>query len=219
MPDPTPAAARLEVLDHALARVLLTRLRDETTGHADFRRVVGDLAGLLASEALRRAPTRQVPVRTAYESTVGHALARPVTIVPILRAGLGMAEGVLRLLPEATVGHVGVYRQEDSLEPVPYYAKFPPQVAEHQVLLVDPMLATGGSAVHAAAVTARLPRDHLPVPVAAPEGVKRFHAKHPDVPILTAALDRELSSAGRILPGLGDAGDRIYGTEGAPVQG
>ncbi len=172
-------------------------------------------------EATRGLATRPVDVDTPLERTTGVALEKPLTVVPILRAGLGMADGVLRVVPEAKVGHVGVYRNETSLEPVPYYAKFPPEIAEGTVLLVDPMLATGGTAVHTVTVLKKRGcRDIVfLVLVAAPKGVARMNEAHPDVPIYAACLDRELSKDGRILPGLGDAGDRLFGTEHAPVQG
>lgn len=211
----------LRIVDHPLVRTKLARLRDRATGNADFRRLVGELAGLLVFEATRGLATRPIDVDTPLERTTGAALAKPLTVVPILRAGLGLADGVLRMVPEAKVGHVGVYRNETSLEPVPYYAKFPPEIAEGTVLLVDPMLATGGTAVHTLTLLKKRGcRDIVfVVLVAAPAGVARVQAAHPDVPVYAASLDRELSKDGRILPGLGDAGDRIFGTEHAPVQG
>ena len=211
----------LHLVDHPLVRTKLARLRDRTTGNADFRRLVGELAGLMVFEETRGLATRPIDVDTPLERTNGVALARPLTVVPILRAGLGMADGVLRVLPEAKVGHVGVYRNETSLEPVPYYAKFPPEIAEGTVLLVDPMLATGGTSVHTITLLKKRGcRDIVfLVLVAAPAGVARLTQAHPDVPVYAASLDRELSKDGRILPGLGDAGDRIFGTEHAPVQG
>ena len=211
----------LRVVDHPLVHVKLASLRDRRTGNAEFRRVVRELAGLLTIEATRGLPTRAIDLETPLEPTRGAAFAKPLTIVPILRAGLGMSEGVLALLPEAHVGHVGVYRNETSLEPVPYYAKFPPEIADGTVLLVDPMLATGGTASHAVDVLKKRGCREITLLclVAAPEGVARMLGRHPDVPIWTASLDRELSANGRILPGLGDAGDRIFGTEHAPVQG
>jgi uracil phosphoribosyltransferase len=154
-------------------------------------------------------------VQTPLERTTGHVLARQVTLVPILRAGLGMADGVLKLLPEARMGHLGVYRDERTLEPISYYAKLPPDIASTEVLLIDPMLATGGSGSAAigflkrAGVTANMKFVCL---VAAPEGIEAVHRAHPEVPIYCAAIDRQLNDVGYILPGLGDAGDRIFGT-------
>lgn len=219
-----PAAvgfANLTVVDHPLVRVKLSCLRDRRTPNAEFRRLVRELAGLLAMEATRTLATRPIDVETPLEATKGFAFAKPITVVPILRAGLGMSDGVLALIPDAHAGHIGVYRNETSLVPVPYYAKFPPEIAEGSVLLVDPMLATGGTACHASAILKQRGCREITLLclVAAPTGVARMLAQHPDVPILTASLDRELSRDGRILPGLGDAGDRIFGTEHAPVQG
>jgi uracil phosphoribosyltransferase len=148
------------------------------------------------------------------EKMTGHELARNVTLVPILRAGLGMAEGVLRLLPDARMGHLGVTRDEKTLEPISYYQKLPPDIAETEVLLIDPMLATGGSGVAAVSFLkkAGVASMKLVCLVAAPEGIRALHQQHPDVPIFCAAIDRQLNEHGFILPGLGDAGDRIFGT-------
>ena len=165
-------------------------------------------------EVTRDWPTKPVPVQTPLEQTTGKVLSRKVTLVPILRAGLGMADGVLKLLPEARLGHLGVYRNEQTLEPVPYYQKLPPDIADTEVLLIDPMLATGGSGT--AAVTflkkAGVTSMKFVCLVAAPEGIRAMHKQHPDVPIYCAAVDRQLNEKGYILPGLGDAGDRIFGT-------
>jgi uracil phosphoribosyltransferase len=207
--------ANLHVVDHPIVRVKVARLRDRATTFSEFRRLVRELAGLLAFEATRGLATRDVPVETPLERTEGAALARPIVVVPILRAGLGLADGVLDMLPDAHVGHVGVYRNEKSLEPVPYYAKFPAPMKEGDVLLVDPMLATGGSADHTATLLERRGcRDVTMIAlVCAPEGVRRMEERHPSVRIVTGALDRGLDANGRIRPGLGDAGDRIFGTE------
>ena len=200
--------------DHPLVRVKLTRARDARTSFADFRRTLNEIAGLMVAEVTRDLPTRETEVETPYERTRGHALAGEVTFVPILRAGIGLLDGFLALVPEARVGHVGVYRDESSLEPVPYYAKFPRAMGEGPAIVVDPMLATGGSAAHAISVV----KEHgakavtLVVLVATPQGVERVRERHGDVVVHAACLDRALSEDGRILPGLGDAGDRLFGT-------
>lgn len=206
--------ANLHVLDHPLIRAKLSRMRDRRTPSREFRFLLGEIAGLMTYEISRGFPVRERAIETPLESCTGWELSQPITIAPILRAGVGMTEAILNLIPEARVGFIGIYRDEASLEPVDYYAKFPPDVAAGPVLLVDPMLATGGSAVHA---VTRL-KEHgcrtiqLICLVAAPLGVARLAQAHPDVPIFTAALDRELDPRGYILPGLGDAGDRLFGT-------
>jgi uracil phosphoribosyltransferase len=215
MPRRVTEFANLHVFDHPLIQQKLTMARDVTAGHAAFRRLLNEIAGLMTYEISRPFPTRPVTVRTPLEETVGQEISVPVTLVPILRAGIGMTDGVLALMPEARVGHIGIYRDEASLEPIDYYAKFPPDIADGPVLLIDPMLATGGSSCHA---VARL-KDHgcrdiqLLCLVCAPDGVRRLNAAHPDVAIYAAALDRELDDRGYIRPGLGDAGDRIFGTQ------
>jgi uracil phosphoribosyltransferase len=165
-------------------------------------------------EVTRRWPTKPRLIQTPLEKMTGQALARPITLVPILRAGLGMADGVLRLLPDARLGHLGVRRDEATLQPIAYYQKLPPDIADTEVLLIDPMLATGGSG--AAAVSflkkAGVSSMRFVCLVAAPEGIQALHAQHPEVPIYTAAIDRQLNEKGYILPGLGDAGDRLFGT-------
>ena len=202
------------VIDHPVVQTKLTELRDFTTDHRKFRALLDEVASLMVYEVTRDWPTTPRPVQTPLERTTGHVLARPVTIVPILRAGLGMADGVLRLLPEARVGHFGVYRNEKTLEPVSYYQKLPPDVAATEVLLIDPMLATGGTASAAVSLLkqAGVTAIRLVCLVAAPEGIQTLHALHPEVPVYCAAVDRELSDRGYILPGLGDAGDRTFGT-------
>lgn len=204
----------LRVFDHPLIQTKLTRLRNKATVTGDFRRLLNEIAALMTFEISRDFPTREVVVETPLERTVGRVLSRPVTLVPILRAGAGMTDGILGLIPEARVGHIGIYRNESSLEPVAYYAKFPPDMAEGPVLLVDPMLATGGSATHAVGeLKQRGCRDvKMMCLVCAPPGVERLRAHHPDVVVYTASLDRQLNERGYILPGLGDAGDRIFGT-------
>jgi uracil phosphoribosyltransferase len=206
--------SNVNIIDHPVIQTKLTELRDFTSDHRKFRELLNEVAGLMVYEVTRDWPTRPRPVQTPLERMVGRVLARQVTLVPILRAGLGMADGVMKLLPEARMGHVGVYRDEKSLKPVSYYQKFPPDIAGTEVLLIDPMLATGGSAIAAIDCLKAAGVNSLKFVclVAAPEGVQALHRQHPDVPIYTAAIDRELNDKGYILPGLGDAGDRIFGT-------
>lgn len=202
------------VIDHPVVQTKVTELRDFTTDHRKFRALLDEVAGLMVYEVTRDWPTRARPVQTPLERTTGHVLARQVTLVPILRAGLGMADGVLRLLPEARLGHLGVYRDEKTLEPVSYYQKLPPDIASTEVLLIDPMLATGGSGSAAVSFLkkAGVASMKFVCLVAAPEGITALHRQHPEVPIYCAAIDRQLNEKGYILPGLGDAGDRLFGT-------
>ncbi|HWB53911.1 MAG TPA: uracil phosphoribosyltransferase [Tepidisphaeraceae bacterium] len=202
------------VFDHPLIQTKLTELRDYMTNHRQFRGLLDEIAGLMVYEVTRDWPTQAKPVQTPMERTVGKVLARQVTLVPILRAGLGMADGVLRLLPDARLGHLGVYRDEETRQPVAYYQKLPPDIADTEVLLIDPMLATGGSASAAAAFLkkAGVRSVKFVCLVAAPEGITAFHEQHPEIPIYCAAIDRQLDDRAYILPGLGDAGDRIFGT-------
>lgn len=202
------------LLDHPVIQTKLTELRDFSSDHRKFRALLDEIAGLMVYEVTRDWPTKPRPVQTPLERTTGNVLARQVTLVPILRAGLGMADGVLRLLPEARLGHLGVYRNEQTLEPISYYQKLPPDIASTEVLLIDPMLATGGSGSAAASYlkNAGVTSMKFVCLVAAPEGIQNFHRQHPEVPIYCAAIDRELNEKGYILPGLGDAGDRTFGT-------
>jgi uracil phosphoribosyltransferase len=203
------------LLEHPLIQHKLALLRARSTPEKLFRELVDELAGLMAYEVTRDLPTEEVRVATPLEETQGVRIrGKDVVVVPILRAGLGMVEGILRLIPGARVGHVGLYRDEEKLEPVEYYFKIPGDPAGARFIVVDPMLATGGSAVAAVdLLKARGARDIRFVSlVAAPEGVAALREAHPDVRVFTAALDRELSSEGYILPGLGDAGDRLFGT-------
>jgi uracil phosphoribosyltransferase len=206
------AAVAITVVDHPLARHLLTELRDRTTPPARFRALARQLTVILVIEATRDLPTDPKTVETPLERTEGAELPAIVAI-PILRAGLGMVEAVTELFPDMTLGHIGLERDEETLQPSSYYEKMPPMDGRH-VLLLDPMLATGGSAIHAAAaIKASRPASLRMVSmVAAPEGVKAMEAAHPDVPVFAAAIDRELNDRGYILPGLGDFGDRLYGT-------
>jgi len=206
--------AGLTVVDHVLLARLVTILRDHTTGHERFRNTLRDAATILGFEAMRDLTPDAQEVQTPLEATAGVRLADEIVLVAILRAGLGMIDGVLRLVPEARVGHLGMYRDERELRPVGYYENVPPGVPDAEVFVVDPMLATGGSAVQAINRLKRAGarRVHFVCVVAAPEGVAALQGAHPDVPVTTATLDRELDGNGYIRPGLGDAGDRIFGT-------
>lgn len=204
------------ILRHAVAETYLAEARDARTPSVRFRELVRRLGGLVAAEALREAPTRPVEVVTPCGVAHGRTLADPVLIVPILRAGLAYAEGVAQLFPEAAFGHIGLYRDEATKRPVTYFCKVPERLAERRILLVDPMLATGHSAVAAAeALLARgadPARMALLTLVAAPEGRDVFLAAHPGIEVWTVALDAGLNAQAYIVPGLGDAGDRLFGT-------
>jgi uracil phosphoribosyltransferase len=207
-------SAGLTVVSHPVLDDRVAELRDETTSFGDFRRALGEASAILAIEATRGLPTVERTVRTPLEETSAQRLEAEIILVPVLRAGLAMVEGFLRLLPDARVGHLGMQRDEATLEPSGYFERLPPTVGEGLVFLLDPMLATGGSAVAALErLKANGARDlALICLVAAPEGVEAVRANHPDVPIWTAALDRQLDENGYIRPGLGDAGDRVFGT-------
>ncbi|MCR5795095.1 MAG: uracil phosphoribosyltransferase [Solobacterium sp.] len=205
----------LEVLNHPLILHKLTIMRNKETGTKDFRENLDEIAELMAYEVFRNIPVRPVNIETPMGPTVGYELDKPVVIVPILRAGVGLLDGIRRLVPTARVGFVGLYRDEETLEPHEYFAKFPKDLDKSTVLVVDPMLATGGSAIDAI----KLVKDRgarnikLVCLVGAPEGVKAMQQAHPDVDIYLAALDDCLNDIGYIVPGLGDAGDRIFGTK------
>jgi uracil phosphoribosyltransferase len=203
------------VVDHVLLRRLVSILRDRTTPHGVFRQTLDDAAMILAYEAMRGLRVDEYEVQTPLEGAQAVRLADEVVLVAILRAGLGLVDGFLRLVPDARVGHLGMYRDEEALRPVGYYENIPSGVAAAEVFVVDPMLATGGSATQAIARLKRAGAQRLMFVclVAAPEGVTALRTAHPEVPILTAALDRELDDNGFIRPGLGDAGDRIFGTD------
>jgi uracil phosphoribosyltransferase len=202
------------VLDHPLIRHKMALLRDAATTTRDFKQLVGEIAALMTYEVTRDLPTETIEVATPLETTRGDRIACKIALVPILRAGLGMVEGIVQLMPNARVGHIGLYRDHDTLEPVSYYFKVPTPVADYRFFLLDPMLATGGSAAEAVDELKRAGATEIALLslVAAPEGVAAFTARHPDVPVTVAALDRCLNADGYILPGLGDAGDRIFGT-------
>ncbi len=205
----------LTVLGHPLIRHKLALLRDRRTSVKDFRELVGEIAMLMAYEVTKDLPTEPVALETPLEAMTGERVAgKKLTLVPVLRAGLGMVEGILRLIPSARVGHIGLYRDHDTLQPVSYYFKAPAGRDQRDFFLLDPMLATGGSAADACAMLKEAGARSIRFlcVVAAPEGVERMLAAHPDVPVYTAALDRQLNEHGYILPGLGDAGDRLFGT-------
>ena len=205
---------QVHVVDHPILKRDLTVLRRAETPYGVFRSTLSDISSILAYEALRGLGMREVAIDTPLEATTGHVVDQRVIVVPILRAGLGMIDGFVRFLPEARVGHLGMYRDEHTHEPVDYYSSIPPEIEESLVFVVDPMLATGGSACgairHLKEVGAR--RIVLVTLVSAPEGIAFVHAEHPDVDIVTAVIDRELDHNAYIRPGLGDAGDRIFGT-------
>jgi uracil phosphoribosyltransferase len=209
-------AEGLIVVNHPVLEDRLAVLRDAATPHGVFRLALHEASAILAIEATRDLPTVERTIETPLESAGARRLEAPIIIVPVLRAGLGMVEGFLRLLADARVGHLGLQRDEDTLEPTGYFERLPPGMGEAYVFLLDPMLATGGSAVAALdrlkANGAR--RLRLICLVAAPEGVEAVREVHPDVSIWTAALDRQLDEHGYIRPGLGDAGDRVFGTTG-----
>ncbi len=192
----------------------MAELRARTTPSREFRRLLGEISALMVYEVCRGFATESCEVETPLERTHGRRLARPVTVVPVLRAGLGMTSGVLSMLPDARIGHIGVRRDENTAAPIAYYTRLPDDASEGPVLLVDPMLATGGSADHALGLlhAAGCRDTRFICLLAAPEGVARIHTSHPQVPIYAAALDRELDDRKYIHPGLGDAGDRCFGT-------
>lgn len=202
------------VFDHPLIQHKLTHLRDRETGTRAFRALVAQVAGLMVYEATRTFAIEPVEISTPLELTRGWRVRGKITVVPVLRAGLGMVDGVLRMMPEARVGHLGLARDEHTLKPHAYLEKLPKDLDAGPVLLVDPMLATGGSAVAAIETLRRAGAADLRMlcVVAAPEGIARLHGAHPEVTIYAAAVDRGLNDRGFILPGLGDAGDRLYGT-------
>lgn len=206
----------MTVIDHPLIQHKLTILRDKNTGVKEFREVVGEIAMLMCYETTRDLPLEEIEVETPVASAKSKVIAgKKLAIVPILRAGLGMVDGLLRLVPAAKVAHIGLYRDPETLQPVEYYCKMPPDISERDCIILDPMLATGGTASAAAQFLknygARSIR--LICIIAAPPGVEKMQADHPDVSVYTCAIDPELNSHAYIVPGLGDAGDRIFGTK------
>lgn len=205
----------LTVFDHPLIRHKLTIMRDKNTGTKDFRQNLDEIGGLMVYEVTRNLPLNDVKIETPVAPYVGKELAKKVVVVPILRAGLGMVTGILDLIPTAQVAHIGMYRDEETLKPNVYFEKYPPNFSESVALIVDPMLATGGSAVAAIDMAKKQGATNIKLVclVGAPEGVKTVEEAHPDVDIFLADLDEKLNEVGYIVPGLGDAGDRIFGTK------
>ncbi|KGP71994.1 uracil phosphoribosyltransferase [Pontibacillus yanchengensis] len=206
----------VHVLDHPLIQHKLTYIRKTETGTKDFRELVDEVATLMAFEITRDLPLEEVQIQTPVSEATAKVLAgKKLGIVPILRAGLGMVDGMLNLIPAAKVGHVGLYRDPETLKPVEYYVKLPSDIEERELIVIDPMLATGGSANEAIESLKKrgAKQIRLMCLVAAPEGVEEVHQEHPDVDIYLAALDEKLNEKGYIVPGLGDAGDRLFGTK------
>lgn len=206
---------KVVVFNHPLINHKLSLIRDEKTGTKDFRQTVEEIGMLMAYEVTRDFPTEECVTKTPIGIAKTYKLAKEVVIVPILRAGLGMVDGISTLIPTAKVGHVGLYRDEETLEPHEYYMKFPNIIKDALVLIVDPMLATGGSVCHAINLVKKTGATDIKYVglVGAPEGVERVCKEHPDVDIYLAALDERLNENGYIVPGLGDCGDRLYGTK------
>ena len=205
----------LTLVDHPLVQHKLALLRDETTGSKDFRELITEVSMLMAFEAMRDLELEEVTVRTPVAEAKARVLSgKKLALVAILRAGLIMVDGIQRLIPAAKVGHIGLYRDPQSLEPVRYYSKLPADINERRVFVLDPMLATGGSAVEAIGILKERGASNIKLLniIAAPEGVRRVSSAHEDVDVVVAALDERLNDHGYIVPGLGDAGDRIYGT-------
>jgi uracil phosphoribosyltransferase len=204
------------VFDHPLIQHKLALIRDENTGSKEFRELVEEVAVLMAYEVTRHMPLEETQVNTPVgPAKVKMLSGKKLGIVPILRAGLGMVNGMLKLIPAARVGHIGLYRDPETLMPVEYYCKLPPDVSERELIILDPMLATGGSAAKAVEVLKQKGASSIKLMclIAAPEGIEAVHKEHPDVEIYTAAIDERLNSHGYIVPGLGDAGDRLFGTK------
>ena len=208
--------SKVYVFDHPLIQHKLTYIRDKNTGTKEFRELVDEVAALMAFEITRDMPVEEIEIETPVTTAKTKVLSgKKLAIVPILRAGIGMVDGVLKLIPAAKVGHIGLYRDPETLKPVEYYAKLPADVEERDFIIVDPMLATGGSAVEA--INSLKKRGAKSIKfmclIAAPEGVKAIQDEHEDVDIYIAALDEKLNDHGYIVPGLGDAGDRLFGTK------
>ncbi len=206
----------VHVLDHPLIQHKLTHIRDKNTGTKDFRELVNEIAMLMAFEITRNLPLQETTIETPVQEAKANVLAgKKIGLIPILRAGLGMVDGMVRLIPAAKVGHVGLYRDPETLEPVEYYIKLPSDISERELIVLDPMLATGGSAADAIHSLKKrgAKQIRLVCIVAAPEGVERIKKEHPDVDIYLAALDEGLDDKAYIVPGLGDAGNRLFGTK------
>ncbi|OYD08201.1 uracil phosphoribosyltransferase [Paludifilum halophilum] len=203
------------VFDHPLIQHKLTYIREKSTGTKEFRELVEEVSALMAYEITREMPLQEVTVETPVQKAQCKVLAgKKLGLVPILRAGLGMVDGILRLIPAAKVGHIGLYRDPDTLEPVQYYAKMPSDIGERELIVIDPMLATGGSAAEAIQMIKDMGAKNIKLMclIAAPEGVQRVQQAHDDVDIYVAAVDEKLDEKSYIVPGLGDAGDRLFGT-------
>lgn len=205
----------LTVFDHPLIKHKLTIMRKKETGTKDFRQNLDEIGGLMVYEVTRDLPLNKIPIETPLCQTTGYEMAKDVVIVPILRAGLGVVNGIQNLIPTARIAHIGMYRDEETLEPHPYFEKYPSNMDEAAVIIVDPMLATGGSSVAAIDMVKKQGATSIKLVclVGAPEGVKVVEEAHPDVDIYLASLDDHLNEKGYIVPGLGDAGDRIFGTK------
>ena len=215
MTQENQADLAVHIVDHPLVQHKLTLMRQKETGTKDFRELLEEIAMLMAYEITRDLPLEDVKIETPVAACHAKKLVgKKLGIVPILRAGLGMAEGVLRLIPAARVGHIGLYRDPDTLQPVEYFCKLPGDISERLFIVVDPMLATGGSSAAALDLLKKKGAKNIVLLclVAAPEGVRAVNTAHPDIPIYTAAVDDHLNEHGYIVPGLGDAGDRIFGT-------
>ena len=207
---------KVHILDHPLLQHKLSILRDERTGVKDFREVVSEIATLMCYEATRDLPLEDVEIKTPITTSTFKTIAgKKLAIVPVLRAGLGMVNGILTLIPSAKVGHIGLYRDPETLAPVEYYCKMPSDISERDVIVLDPMLATGGSAVAAIQFLKNYECRSIKLMniLAAPEGIRAVQEAHPDVDIYVAGVDEKLNDHGYIVPGLGDAGDRIFGTK------
>lgn len=205
----------LTVVEHPLIQHKLTLIRKKETGTKDFRENLDEIAALMAYEITRDIPVREIEIETPLQQCTTWELARDIVLVPVLRAGLGMVDGITNLIPTAKVGHVGLYRDHKTLEPMNYYAKFPGNVGEAVVMVLDPMLATGGSASSAISTLKKEGAQFIKLVciVGTPEGVRRIEKDHPDVDLYLASLDDGLNELGYIIPGLGDAGDRLFGTK------
>ena len=206
----------VHIMDHPLIQHKITLLRDKNTGSKEFRELVAEIAMLMCYESTRDLPLKEIVIETPICQTKANVISgRKLAFVPILRAGLGMVEGMLALVPAAKVGHIGLYRDHETLQPVEYYCKLPADITERDVIVLDPMLATGGSATDAVTMIKRKGAKNIKFMciIAAPDGVVAMQKMHPDVPVYCGALDEKLNEVGYIIPGLGDAGDRIFGTK------
>ena len=208
--------SKVHVFDHPLIQHKLTIMRQTTTGPKEFRELLEEISMLMVYEVTRDLPTVDVEIETPLCKTTQKMLAgKKLGIVPILRAGLGMVDGIMNMIPACRIGHIGLYRDPETLEPVEYYCKLPADAEERELILLDPMLATGGSASDAITLIKKRGCSHIRLVnlIAAPEGIAKVHADHPDVDIYVAGLDEHLNDHGYIVPGLGDAGDRLFGTK------